>query len=89
MLTKQCLKQYTIEVTLKVLNKLQKSIKGIGMKVHRLNQQKYGFKKIKALTDNPDSGFAQALKYVFEQGESDSYELYNVKSENAKIMQRA
>ena len=42
-------------------------------------------KEIKTSIDNPDSGFAHALMYVSEQAESDSDELYYVKSENAEL----
>ena len=74
-----------LEVPLEVLDKLQKSIEGIGKKVHRLESSETDLKEIKTSIEDPDSGFAQALKYVSEQAESDSDELYYVKSENAQL----
>ena len=76
-----------LEVPLEVLDKLQKSIEGIGKKVHRLESLETDLKEIKTsiIIEDPDSGFAQALKYVSEQAESDSDELYYVKSENAQL----
>ena len=54
-------------------------------KVHRLESLETELKEIKTSIDNPDSVFAHALKYVSEQAESDSDELYIVKSENAQL----
>ncbi|XP_022335963.2 uncharacterized protein LOC111132447 [Crassostrea virginica] len=74
-----------LEVPLEVLDKLQKSIEGIGKKVHRLESLETELKEIKTSIEDPDSGFAQALKYVYEQAENDSDELYYVKSENVQL----